>query len=103
MLLLKPYKIDVDISKSLNNMNDKLSGNKTYDMVLVDSSIDTQIEEYNINLLRKFVGYKFRAIIMLSKGKEKDKKEFLDQGYDDYIIKPINKKNINEILVKYLK
>lgn len=103
MLLLKPYKIDVDISKSLNNMNDKLSSNKTYDIVLVDSSIDTQIEEYNINLLRKFVGYKFRAIIMLSKGKEKDKKEFLDQGYDDYIIKPINKKNINEILVKYLK
>lgn len=103
MLLLKPYKIDVDVSKTLDNMNDKLSSNKTYDMVLVDSGIDTHLEEYDVNLLRKFVGYKFKAIIMLSKGKEMDKKEYLEQGYDDYIVKPIDKKSINDLMIRYIK
>ena len=103
ILLLKPYKIDIDISKSLDNMNDKLSSNKTYDMVLVDSSIDMQMEEYDVNLLRKFVGYNFKIIVMLSKGREKNKEKYLEQGFDDYMIKPIDKKSINEMLVKYLK
>lgn len=103
ILLLKPYKIDVDVVKSLDSMNDKLSSNKTYDMVLVDSSIDMDIEEYDINLLRKFIGYKFKAIIMLSKGKEMDKKEYLEQGYDDYIVKPIDKKSINDLMIRYIK
>lgn len=103
MLLLKPYKIDVDVSKTLDNMNDKLSSNKTYDMVLVDSGIDTQMEEYDVNLLRKFVGYKFRVIVMLSKGREKNKEKFLEHGFDDYMVKPIDKKSINDLMIKYIK
>lgn len=40
---------------------------------------------------------------MLSKGREKNKEKYLEQGFDDYMIKPIDKKSINEMLVKYLK
>ena len=84
-------------------MNHKLSSNKTYDIVLVDSSLDTKLEEYDINLLRKFVGYKIKVIVMLSKGKEKNKDKYLEQGFDDYIVKPINKKNVNDLMIKYIK
>lgn len=61
------------------------------------------MEEYDVNLLRKFVGYNFKIIVMLSKGREKNKEKYLEQGFDDYMIKPIDKKSINEMLVKYLK
>lgn len=103
ILLLRPYKIDVDVVRMIDDMRDKLSGNKTYDMVLVDSFISDDILKYDINLLRKFIGYKFKSIIMLTYGKEMAREEYFKHGYDDYIIKPINKKSINDILIKYFK
>ena len=63
ILLLRPYEIDIDVVRMIDDMRDKLSGNKTYDMVLVDSSVSDDILKYNINLLEKFVGYKFKSII----------------------------------------
>ena len=103
ILLLRPYEIDIDVVRMIDDMRDKLSGNKTYDMVLVDSSVSDDILKYNINLLEKFVGYKFKSIIMLNQGKEKDREKYFKCGYDDYIIKPISKNNINDILIKYFK
>ena len=103
ILLLRPYKIDVDVVRMIDDMRDKLSGNKTYDMVLVDSFISDDILKYDINLLRKFIGYKFKSIIMLTSSQEAIREEYFKHGYDDYIIKPINKKNINDILIKYFK
>lgn len=87
----------------IDDMKDKLSGNKTYDMVLIDSFISDDILKYDINLLKKFIGYKFKSIIMLTYGKEMAREEYFKHGYDDYIIKPINKKNINDIMIKYFK
>lgn len=107
VLLLRPYKINIDISNTLDNMTNKLSSNKTYDLVFMNDIIDSYDSYregiYNIRLLKTFAGYKFKSIIILSQSKEKQKEKYLESGFDDYIIKPINKKNINEILVKYLK
>lgn len=40
---------------------------------------------------------------MLAYGKETNREKHFKHGYDDYIIKPINKKNINDIMIKYFK
>ena len=40
---------------------------------------------------------------MLAYGKETNREKYFKHGYDGYIIKPINKKNINDILIKYFK
>lgn len=107
VLLLRPYKINIDISNTLDNMINKLSSSKTYDLVFMNDVIDSYDSYsegiYNIRLLKKIAGYKFKSIIILSKSKEKQKEKYLESGFDDYIIKPINKKNINGILVKCLK
>ena len=103
ILLLRPYKIDVDVVRMIDDMSDRLSGNKTYDMVLIDSSISYDIRKYDISLLEKIIGYKFKCIVMLAYGKEINREKYFKHGYDDYIIKPINKKNINDILIKYFK
>ena len=43
------------------------------------------------------------GIIMLSNDNIEYINKYLEDGYKDYITKPINKKNTNEILRKYLK
>ena len=39
LLLLRPYKSDIDVVSSINDMKTKLSDNKTYDMVMIDDTI----------------------------------------------------------------
>lgn len=40
---------------------------------------------------------------MVTKNKKRLEKKYLDYDFDDYIIKPINKRSINFIMEKYLK
>lgn len=40
---------------------------------------------------------------MVTKNKKRLEEKYLDYDFDDYIIKPINKRSINFIMEKYLK
>lgn len=105
LLLLKPYKVNVDVAKNFNDFENYLVSNKTYDLIFIDDVIyGTNPEDYSVDIYERVAGYKnFKSIIMLSNDKEKNINEYLSKGYSDYIIKPLNKKSINEILKKYLK
>lgn len=105
LLLLKPYKVSVDVAKNFDDLRKYLVSNKTYDLIFIDDVIyGVDSEEYSVEMYEKLTGYNsFKTIIMLSNDKEKNISEYLGKGYVDYIIKPLNKRNINEVLKKHLK
>lgn len=105
LLLLKPYKVNVDVAKNFDDLRKYLVSNKTYDLIFIDDVIyGIDPEEYSVEMYERLTGYdSFKTIIMLSNDKEKNISEYLGKGYVDYIIKPLNKKNINEVLKKHLK
>ena len=105
LLLLKPYKVNVDVAKNFDDLRKYLVSNKTYDLIFIDDVIyGIDPEEYSVEMYERLTGYdNFKSIIMLSNDKEKNISEYLGKGYVDYIIKPLNKKNINEVLKKHLK
>lgn len=105
LLLLKPYKVSVDVAKNFDDLRKYLVSNKTYDLIFIDDVIyGVGPEEYSVEMYERLTGYdSFKTIIMLSNDKEKNISEYLGKGYVDYIIKPLNKKNINEVLKKHLK
>ena len=41
-------------------------------------------------------------VVMVTKNKDEKEKEYLKQGFDDYIIKPMNDEQIDIIMKKYL-
>lgn len=102
LLLLKPYKVNVDVAKNFNDFENYLVSNKTYDLIFIDDVIyGTNLEEYSVKTYERLMGYhNFKCIIMLSN--RSNINTYLDNGYSDYILKPINKKSINNILNKYL-
>lgn len=104
LLLLAPYKIDVDVAKNIDDLKKYLSSSKTYDLILIDDVIyGTNLEEYSVKTYERLMGYhNFKCIIMLSNSNRSNINNYLDNGYSDYILKPINKKSINKILNKYL-
>lgn len=105
LLLLKPYKVSVDVAKNFDDLRKYLVSNKTYDLIFIDDGIyGVDSEEYSVEMYERLTGYNsFKTIIMLSNDKEKNISEYLGKGYVDYIIKPLNKRNINEVLKKHLK
>ena len=105
LLLLKPYKVDVETAKSFEDVRRYLSSNKTYDLIFVGDAIyGINLDDYSIKKYERLTGYNdFMGIIMLSNDNIEYINKYLEDGYKDYITKPINKKNTNEILRKYLK
>ena len=54
-----------------------------------------------INYIKMTAKYSIITIIMLNPNTSHMEKEYLDYGFTDYILKPINKENLDKILKKY--
>ena len=110
--LLYPYNVNVLSANSSTQMSEMLSRDETYDMILIDDIIpDFKTSEYYnefvkskdgiLNIIRMNAKYDITTIIMLNPNTKHLENEYLDYGFNDYIIKPINKENLDKILNKY--
>lgn len=64
---------------------------------------EDRIKSCSTKLFQKFNDINVPVVIMVTKNKKRLEKKYLDYDFDDYIIKPINKRSINFIMEKYLK
>lgn len=78
--------------------------NYQYYLVLIDDMTEKdRIKSCSTKLFQKFNDINVPVVIMVTKNKKRLEKKYLDYDFDDYIIKPINKRSINFIMEKYLK
>lgn len=66
LLLLKPYKVSVDVAKNFDDLRKYLVSNKTYDLIFIDDVIyGVDSEEYSVEMYERLTGYNsFKTIIM---------------------------------------
>ncbi|MDO5568665.1 MAG: response regulator [bacterium] len=104
LLLLKPYKLNIDIALSIDEMKEYLNSDKTYDLILIDDIIPSvDIETYQQLPKRINMGaeYDIKTVIMIN---DVDKEnQLIECGYCGTIVKPITKANIDDMLKKNLK
>lgn len=102
LLLLSPYKVEIDIVSNINKMKEKLIKDKIYDIILVDEIAYLNSSEGRlINDFKQICGYEIKSIILVAMKDNSNK--YLNKGFDDVILKPANKGNINLFMEKYLK
>lgn len=112
--LLKPYNIDVTVAQNLEEMGSKLSEDEIFDMIIIDDIIPNFeidsfakeiIKDQNgiLNYIKKQAKYNIATIIMVTPNNKKIEEQYIKYGSNDYIIKPVNKENIDKILNKYFK
>lgn len=112
--LLKPYNIDVTVAQNLEEMGSKLSEDEIFDMIIIDDIIPNFeidsfakeiIKDQNgiLNYIKKQAKYNIATIIMVTPNNKKIEEQYIKYGFNDYIIKPVNKENIDKILNKYFK
>ena len=112
--LLNPYNVDVLSANSPTQMNEILGRDETFDLIFIDDIIPHfEFNDYTneiikskdgiLNHIRLTAKYPITTVIMLNPNTKHNEKEYLDYGFNDYILKPINKENLNKILNKYFK
>lgn len=112
--LLKPYNIDVTVAQNLEEMGSKLSEDEIFDMIIIDDIIPNFeidsfakeiIKDQNgiLNYIKKQAKYNIATTIMVTPNNKKIEEQYIKYGFNDYIIKPVNKENIDKILNKYFK
>ena len=112
--LLKPYNIDVTVAQNLEEMGNKLSEDEIFDMIIIDDIIPNFeidsfakeiIKDQNgiLNYIKKKAKYNITTIIMVTPNNKRIEEQYIKYGFNAYIIKPVNKENIDKVLNKYFK
>ena len=112
IIMLKPYGINVETANTEEDMFKKLSNDKTYDLILIDDIIPKFNNLFNDRIERKFnivenisksAGYEIPVVIMVTPNNEKYEDNYMKIGFNDFVMKPVNKGDLNRMLVQYLK
>ena len=110
--LLKPYNVDAVSTDNQGHMCEILSRDEVFDLILIDDIIPNfEYSDYTneiikskdsiLNHIRLTAKYPITTIIMLNPSTKHNEQEYLDYGFNDYIIKPLNKNDLDKILKKY--
>ena len=97
--LLEKYSIKVDNSKSVKEFFEKIEKNK-YSLILLDDTLEKYSSFEILNKVKDITNTKVIALSKNTKLQYKD--DYLKEGFTDYIQKPVSKKEIKEMLDKYL-
>lgn len=108
---LKPYNINITICYSIEELYNCILENSEYALILIDDFIAnnnksilevSKIKIYSVKIIQRINCLSIPIVIMVTENKEEKEKEYLKNGFDDYIIKPIDGKQIDTVLKKYL-
>ena len=110
--LLKPYNIEIIAVNTPYEMSQVLNSDVTFDLIFIDDMIsDFKLNDFTneikgignniFNYIKKNAKYPITTVIMVTPNKNNKEKMYLKSGFSDYIIKPINKSMLDEILRKY--
>ncbi len=76
---------------------------KTFDLILLDDMMPTMSGVDTFKKLKEDPNFKIPTVMMTANAIEGMKEKYLNEGFNDYLSKPINRKELNTILMKYRK
>ncbi|MCL2055267.1 MAG: response regulator [Oscillospiraceae bacterium] len=100
--LMKPYKIKTDTALSGFEALDKVRSGKTYDIIFMDHMMPKMDGIEATKLLRE-MGYKEPIVALTANAMAGQADMFLQNGFDGFISKPIDVRNLNAVLNKLVR
>ena len=100
--LLKPYKCNVEVCESGFACLDKIKEGKTYDIILLDDMMPKMKGSETLTRLKQIDGFNIPVIALTANAIQGMKEQYLLLGFNDYLAKPIEKKELYRVLNKYV-
>lgn len=100
--LLKNYNIiTTEVLNGYEAIN-KIKNNEKYDLIFLDDIMPKKNGKETLNELKKIKGFDIPVIVLTANVLEGMKEKYIEEGFDDYLAKPINKEELKKILGKFL-
>ena len=101
--LLSDYNVDVILASNGEECLSLIDEGNKYDLILMDQMMPGLSGLETLNKLKEKDNFKTRVVVLTADAMEGQKEKYLSDGFDDYISKPIDKKELSRILKEYLK
>jgi len=99
---LTPYKLDIDIAISGFETISKIENGAVYDVIFMDHMMPKMDGIETVKKIRK-MGYPHPIIALTANALVGQAQIFLDNGFNDFISKPIDIRQLNNLLNKFVR
>ena len=100
--LLETYGIDVECIDNGFACIDKIKAHEKYDLIMLDDMMPRMSGVETLKKLKEIPGFDMKVIALTANALTGMKEKYLNDGFDDYLAKPINKDELNKIVNRYL-
>lgn len=101
--LLKKYNIEVKLVESGQECINLIKDNQEFDLILLDQMMPNMNGTETLKELKSITNFNIPVIVLTADAIVGKKEEYLNEGFDDYLSKPIEIDNLTTVLKKYLK
>jgi len=100
--LLQPYKLSIDVAESGEEAVEKIKSGKIYDVVFMDQMMPKMDGVEAVKIMRD-LGYSAPIIALTANAIVGQAEILLSSGFDDFISKPIDLRQMNYVLNKFVR
>ena len=100
--LLEVYKANITTLESGIESIDLIKSGKTFDLILMDDMMPKKSGVETFRELKQIDGYNIPTVILTANAIEGMRDKYLNDGFDDYLSKPIDKMELNRVINRFL-
>ena len=100
--LLEKYHPTIDTCDNGYTCIEKIKNNEKYDLILLDDMMPKLSGVETLKELKSINGFNITTIALTANAITGMREKYLNDGFDNYLDKPINKEKLKKLLIKYL-
>ena len=100
--LLQSFNVNIDTVLSGQECIDKIKNGEIFDLILMDDMMPQMSGVQTLKNLKQLPDYKIPTIALTANAISGMREKYLNDGFDDYLSKPIDKDDLTKILQKFL-
>lgn len=100
--ILSKYNLNIDSAESGMECLEKIKNGSSYDIIFMDDMMPRMNGGETLLRLKQIEGFKTPVVALTANAINGMKEKYLNQGFNDYLSKPIEKEKLHEVLYKYL-
>lgn len=101
-MLLQKYHLDIEKVLSGFECIEKIENGNTYDLILLDDMMPKMSGVETLKKLKEIPDFNTPVIALTANAISGMREKYLNDGFNDYLPKPIDKKELDKVLKKYL-
>lgn len=100
--VLKNYHLQTETCNSGFDCLEKLKESKDYDLILMDDMMPKMSGTETLHILKADPEFKIKTVVLTANAIEGMQEKYIEEGFNDYLAKPIEKEELERVLRKCL-